>query len=163
MSLISMEKCLWHIKFFLQKGSKKNKTKFDTDFEVSKKVGDFYNFFVESVSYTFLATFANILKSAKNSILRPFMYIFEVAVYKHWSKCTGNSSKTSKDFLKGQCHEIFCFWFFSWISFPPAPEYRILLSPFQGAPLSSTTPLAIFLISFASVVDTKAVNETIDR
>ncbi len=26
---------------------------------------------------------------------------------------------------KGQCHEIFCFWFFSWISFPPAPEYSI--------------------------------------
>ncbi len=26
---------------------------------------------------------------------------------------------------KGQCHEIFCFWFFSWISFPPAPEYPI--------------------------------------
>ena len=25
--------------------------------------------------------------------------------------------------LKGQCHEIFCVWFFSWISFPPAPEY----------------------------------------
>ncbi len=21
--------------------------------------------------------------------------------------------------LKGQCHEIFCFWFFSWINFPP--------------------------------------------
>ncbi len=30
-----------------------------------------------------------------------------------------------KDCLKGQCHEIFCFWFFSWISFPPAPEYSI--------------------------------------
>ncbi len=29
------------------------------------------------------------------------------------------------DFLKAQCHEIFCFWFFSWISFPPAPEYPI--------------------------------------
>ena len=28
--------------------------------------------------------------------------------------------------LKGQCHEIFCFWFFSWISFPPAPEYSIM-------------------------------------
>ncbi len=28
-------------------------------------------------------------------------------------------------YLKGQCHEIFCFWFFSWISFPPAPEYPI--------------------------------------
>ncbi len=27
--------------------------------------------------------------------------------------------------LKGQCHEIFCFWFFSWISFPRAPEYSI--------------------------------------
>jgi hypothetical protein len=25
--------------------------------------------------------------------------------------------------LKGQCHEIFRFWFFSSISFPPAPEY----------------------------------------
>ncbi len=27
--------------------------------------------------------------------------------------------------LKGQCHEIFCFQFFSRISFPPAPEYPI--------------------------------------
>jgi hypothetical protein len=27
--------------------------------------------------------------------------------------------------LKGQCHEIFDFWFFSWISFPPAPDYPI--------------------------------------
>ncbi len=27
--------------------------------------------------------------------------------------------------LKGQCHAIFCFWFFSWISFPPAPDYSI--------------------------------------
>ncbi len=27
--------------------------------------------------------------------------------------------------LKGQCHENFCFWFFSRISFPPAPEYSI--------------------------------------
>ncbi len=27
--------------------------------------------------------------------------------------------------LKGQCHEIFCFWFFSWIIFPRAPEYSI--------------------------------------
>jgi hypothetical protein len=27
--------------------------------------------------------------------------------------------------LKGQCHEIFCFWFFKSISFPPAPEYPI--------------------------------------
>ncbi len=27
--------------------------------------------------------------------------------------------------LKGQCHEIFDFWFFSRISFPQAPEYTI--------------------------------------
>ncbi len=27
--------------------------------------------------------------------------------------------------LKGQCHEIFCFWFFPWIIFPPAPEYSL--------------------------------------
>ncbi len=27
--------------------------------------------------------------------------------------------------LKGQCREIFCFWFFSWINFHPAPEYPI--------------------------------------
>ncbi len=34
---------------------------------------------------------------------------------KHWTEIH----------LKGQCHEIFCFWFFSWISFPLAPEYSI--------------------------------------
>ncbi len=34
-------------------------------------------------------------------------------------------SKPSKN-LKGQCHEIFCFWFFSWVSFPPIP-----LGPFR--------------------------------
>ncbi len=27
--------------------------------------------------------------------------------------------------LKGQCHKIFCSWFFSSISFPPAPEFPI--------------------------------------
>ena len=31
----------------------------------------------------------------------------------------------TKKLLKGQCHEIFCFWFLSWISFPPATEYPI--------------------------------------
>ncbi len=29
------------------------------------------------------------------------------------------------DGLKGQCHEIFCFWFFSWMSFLLGPEYTI--------------------------------------
>ncbi len=27
--------------------------------------------------------------------------------------------------LKGQCHEIFCRWFFLWVSFPPTPECPI--------------------------------------
>ncbi len=37
--------------------------------------------------------------------------------------------------LKGQCHEIFCFWFFSWISFPPAPEFpiRIVTNFFENS------------------------------
>jgi len=81
----------------LQKGSKKNKTKFDTDFEVSKKVGDFYKFFVESVSYTFLATFANILKSAKNSILRPFMYLRWLFTNTE-ANAQGTAQKTLKTF-----------------------------------------------------------------
>ncbi len=34
-------------------------------------------------------------------------------------------SRPFRVLLKGQCHEIFCFWFFLWISFPPAPEYPI--------------------------------------
>ncbi len=29
------------------------------------------------------------------------------------------------DPFKGQCHEISDFWFFSWISFPQAPEYIV--------------------------------------
>ncbi len=49
--------------------------------------------------------------------------------------------------LKGQCHDIFCFWFFSWISFPPAPEYPIRTVKFseiftsKGAPTVSATPV----------------------
>ncbi len=35
----------------------------------------------------------------------------------------GKFSKMSS--LKRQCHEIFCFWFFSWVSFPSALEYPI--------------------------------------
>ncbi len=31
----------------------------------------------------------------------------------------------SRSFLKGQCHKIFFFWFFSWICFPQAPEFSI--------------------------------------
>ncbi len=36
-----------------------------------------------------------------------------------------NTSNSKKIGLKGHCHEIFDIWFFSWISFPQAPEYTI--------------------------------------
>jgi hypothetical protein len=58
---------------------------------------------------------------------------------------------------------MFCFWFFSWVSFPPAPEFpiRTILIFFensrvasQDAPPVSTTPAANFTTSFLSVVDT---------
>ncbi len=56
-------------------------------------------------------------------------------------------------FLKGQCHEIFCFWFFACIGFPPASVYPIrTVSNFfrtfakifasQGVPPVSTIPAA---------------------
>ena len=35
------------------------------------------------------------------------------------------SLNLEKQRLKRQCHKIFCFWFFTWISYPPAPEYSI--------------------------------------
>ncbi len=67
--------------------------------------------------------------------------------------------------LKGLCHEIFCSWVISWVSFPPAPEYPIRTVSFffkiiaeiftsQGAPPVSMTMVANFATSFASVVDT---------
>ncbi len=83
---------------------------------------------------------------------------------------------SSDNSLKGQCHEIVWFWFFSWISSPPPPQ-SMTFRPFrifskfakifesQGAPPVSTTPVANlppvsatpaanFYTIFASVVDT---------
>jgi len=46
-------------------------------------------------------------------------------------------SKPSLCSLNGQCHEIFCFRFFSWIIFPQAPEnnekFRTALIVYSGA------------------------------
>ncbi len=41
--------------------------------------------------------------------------------------------------LKGQCHEIFCFWFFSWTSFPQASDYtiRVVSNFFENSRRSS--------------------------
>jgi hypothetical protein len=63
--------------------------------------------------------------------------------------------------LKGQCHEIFRFWFFSSISFPPAPEYpnRTVSNFFENSRRYSqvkvsTTSVANFATSFPCAVDT---------
>jgi hypothetical protein len=64
-----------------------------------------------------------------------------------------SQGQTDLHSLKGQCHEIFDFWFFSWISFPQSPEYTLrVVSNFlrkfaeifaaKGLPPVSTTPVA---------------------
>jgi hypothetical protein len=89
---------------------------------------------------------------------------------------TGWSYSCQLWYLKGQCHEIFFFWFFFINQFPPSPRvfhldrfefFRKFAEIFasQGAPPVSTTPVAnlppvsttpVANIStiFASVVDT---------
>ncbi len=42
-----------------------------------------------------------------------------------WKRCP-DIAIIAKCVLKGQCHEIFHFWFFSWICFPQAPDYTII-------------------------------------
>ncbi len=67
-------------------------------------------------------------------------------------KIAYKGSKNAAKAVKGQCHEIFYFWFFSWISFPQTAEYTIrAVSNFlensreifaaQGAPPVSLTPV----------------------
>ncbi len=46
----------------------------------------------------------------------------------HESRAQGYSQYSAlmqQSRLKGQCHEIFCLWFFSWTSFPQASDYTI--------------------------------------
>jgi hypothetical protein len=66
--------------------------------------------------------------------------------------------------LKGQCHEIFCFWFFHESVSPSLRVFHLDRFKFfrkfaeifasQGAPPVSATPVAKFSNIFASVVDT---------
>ncbi len=48
----------------------------------------------------------------------------------HWFQCGSGSNFLYQcgGSLKGQCHEIFCFWFFLWISFHPAPAANFAIS-----------------------------------
>ncbi len=73
------------------------------------------------------------------------------------------SESASKN-LKGQFHKIICFWFFSWVKFPPEYPIRTVSNFFENSRryslvkvhhrYLSTTPAANFVPSFASVVDT---------
>ncbi len=60
--------------------------------------------------------------------------------------------------LKGLCHEIFCFWFFTWISFPsltPAANLPpVTLTPVANLPSVSTTQGELVAKFAAGVVDT---------
>jgi hypothetical protein len=63
--------------------------------------------------------------------------------------------------LKGQWHEIFCFWFFSCIIFSPAQDYSIRTVSFFSSQIrrgdirkSRCTAGGNFSTSFASVVNT---------
>ncbi len=76
-----------------------------------------------------------------NFFSTPQLLIWELPIITPWplwrTEETSASYKTPRwdNLLKGQCHEIFCFWFFSWISFPPAPEYpiRTVLNFFENS------------------------------
>ncbi len=55
---------------------------------------------------------------------------------KIWKTCLMlTNSQRIKSQLKGQCHEIFCFRVFSWITFPQAPDNnnRIISNFFENS------------------------------
>ncbi len=71
-----------------------------------------------NLTWVFLDSRQNVRKMCKKRIFHQnyiVRYNFSNSVH---------SSPTTRC-LKGQCLEIFFFWFLSWISFPPAPEYPI--------------------------------------
>ncbi len=68
----------------------------------------------------------NLIKILRNR-LRPLDSTFKHN-YEKWKKRSPKISHACVP-LKGQCHKIFCFWFFWWISLPPARS--IALGPFQ--------------------------------
>ncbi len=81
----------------------------DPDFLITKK----WNISIENLNFYCNPKFRHIFLSLqKKNSGRSLQLPVETLFY-------------SLRYLKGQCHEIFCFWFFSWISFPPAPEYPI--------------------------------------
>ncbi len=104
--------------------------------------------------------------------------LYECSWLQHRVLCTLGTQANSSRLLKGQCHEIFCFWFFHESVFPqpqsiPFGPFRIFqkirgdipksrcttsindpLTQAAKLPPVSMTPAANFATSFASVVDT---------
>ncbi len=75
-------------------------------------IGTLLTFITIKVGCQLLAIFFGCLSSKISC------FVIKVIIYQR-------RVKICRSRLKGQCHEISRFWFFSWISFPPAPEYSI--------------------------------------
>ncbi len=83
-------------------------------------------------------------------------------------KCKCTTSYTCHTWIKGTVSRDFCFWFFSWISFPPTPllQFQIFFNIWESRcttgindtegnlPPVSATPVANFSTIIAGVVDT---------
>ncbi len=75
----------------------------------------------------FLCTVINSL--ALSYLCEPYRYIdrvfSELCYPVTWNGEWENWRPMRSFYLKGQCQEILCFWFFSWISFPTPPPPRV--------------------------------------
>jgi hypothetical protein len=86
--------------------------------------------------YIFIKIFSYFLSLLTSRYVSAFLMQIQIKPTKiHADPCRSGSEKLVMGYywaqtnicinLKGQCHEIFDFWFISWISFPQAPEYNI--------------------------------------
>ncbi len=85
-------------------------------------------------------------------VRKPFVLLFQYSsfggtyislfrIFDISQKCRSLSvSSKQKYWLKGQCHEIFWFWFFSWISIP-FKTVSVSLTPVANLPPVSLTPV----------------------
>ena len=79
------------------------------------------SFFCREINYTL----EGVCGEGAGGIDRVFSLGCEEVYFVHSQKYSVHAEFKVLCRLKGQCHEIFCFWFFSSISFPPSPEYPI--------------------------------------
>ncbi len=71
-------------------------------------------------------SFTHQAKIVRRTLIPTVLWLlFDFLSFKNDENVLSKSNKQKTLFLKGQCHEIFCFLFFSWISFPQAPDHTI--------------------------------------